>query len=278
VEIRALAAIAIVFFLAFLIWELTDKNPIVDLRVFRHRGFAASVFTLSLGYGAMFGANVLTPLWLQNYMGYTSTWAGMTTAWSGVCAVLMAPVVGVLMSKKLDPRHIVFTGLMWIAGVMFLRTVLTNDATYWQIAIPLILMGIGLPMFFVPLTALALGSVEEHETASGAGLQNFLRTMSGAVTTSLVTTIWDDKTTVAHAELSGLTDRSGSTLDLLTGSGMGHDAAVSQLNMMVQGQSVMIATNQLMFLVALAFVIAAFAIWLAPKPARAIDMAQAGGH
>jgi len=278
VEIRALAAIAVIGFLAFLAWELTDSNPVVDLRVFRHRGFTASVFTLSLGYGSMFGANVLTPLWLQSYMGYTSTWAGMTTAWSGTTAVLMAPIAGVLMARKLDPRRIVFFGLMWIAAVMLLRTYVTVDVTYWQIAIPLILMGFGLPMFFVPLTALSLGSVEEHETASGAGLQNFLRTMSGAITTSLVTTAWDDKTTTAHAELAGLADRNGDTVAALAGTGMSHDAAVSQLNNMVQGQSVMIATNQLMFVVALAFAIAACVIWLAPRPSRAIDPAQAGGH
>jgi len=276
VEIRALAAIALIGFLAFLMWELTDANPIVDLRVFRHRGFTASVFTLSLGYGSMFGANVLTPLWLQSYMGYTSTWAGMTTAWSGVCAVLVAPIAGMLMGKKLDPRRLVFAGLVWIAFVTFLRTGLSNDVTYWQIAVPLVLMGIGLPLFFVPLTALALGSVEERETASGAGLQNFLRTMSGAITTSLVTTAWDDKTTYAHAELAGLTDRNGETVRTLTGSGFSHDAAVSQINNMVQSQSVMIATNQLMMVVALAFLLAAFVIWLAPKPSRAVDMTQAG--
>jgi DHA2 family multidrug resistance protein len=278
VEIRALAAIAIVGFLAFLFWELTDDNPVVDLRVFRHRGFTASVFTLGLGYGSMFGANVLTPLWLQSYMGYTSTWAGMTTAWSGTTAVLMAPVAGLLMAKKVDPRRLVFFGLLWIAAVMLLRTYVTMDVTYWQIAIPLILMGLGLPLFFVPLTALSLGSVEEHETASGAGLQNFLRTMSGAITTSLVTTAWDDKTTTAHAELAGLADRNGDALNALSATGMSHDAAVSQLNMMTQSQSVMIATNQLMFVVALAFAVAAFVIWLAPRPSRAIDPAQAGGH
>jgi len=278
VEIRALAAIAVIGFLAFLAWELTDNNPIVDLRVFRHRGFTAAVFTLSLGYGSMFGANVLTPLWLQSYMGYTSTWAGMTTAWSGTTAVLMAPIAGMMMARKLDPRRIVFFGLMWIAAVMLLRTYVTMDVTYWQIAVPLILMGFGLPLFFVPLTALSLGSVEEHETASGAGLQNFLRTMSGAITTSLVTTAWDDKTVAAHAELAGVADRSGDTLRTLAASGMSQDAAVSQLNNLVQSQSVMIATNQLMFVVAVAFAVAACAIWLAPRPSRAIDPASAGGH
>ena len=59
---------------------------------------------------------------------------------------------------------------------------------------------------------------------------------------------------------------------------MSHDAAINQLNGMVQSQSVMIATNQLMFVVAMAFAIAAFAIWLAPRPSRAIDPAHAGGH
>ena len=277
VEIRALAAIAVIGFLAFLAWELTDDHPIVDLRVFRHRGFTAAVFTLSLGYGSMFGANVLTPLWLQSYMGYTSTWAGMTTAWSGTTAVVMAPIAGLLMARKLDPRRLVFLGLMWIAAVMLLRTYVTMDVTYWQIAIPLILMGFGLPLFFVPLTALSLGSVEERETASGAGLQNFLRTMSGAITTSLVTTAWDDKTTVAHAELAGLADRNGDVVRTLSASGMTHDAAINQLNGMVQSQSVMIATNQLMFVVAVAFAVAAFAIWLAPKPGRTVE-AGAGGH
>ena len=277
-KVCVLAGIALVGFAAFLIWELTEAHPIVDLRVFRHRGFVAAVVTLSLGYGAMFGANVLTPLWLQSYMGYTSTWAGMTTAWSGVCAVLMAPVAGFLMSKGRDPRRIVFVGLTWIAGVMLLRTTLTNDATYWQIAFPLLLMGMGLPLFFVPLTALSLGSVEERETASAAGLQNFLRTMSGAVTTSLVTTLWEDKTTYIHAELAGLADRGGDLLNSMMAAGTPLAAALAQLNALVEGQSVMIATNQVMLLVALAFALAAAVIWLAPKPARAVDMAQAGGH
>jgi DHA2 family multidrug resistance protein len=277
-EIRALAAVAVVGFLAFLIWELTDENPIVNLRIFRHRGFSASVFTLSLGYGAMFGANVLTPLWLQSYMGYTSTWAGMATAWTGACAVLVAPLAGALMARKLDPRWLIFGGLAWIGFVMVLRSGLTTAVTYWQIALPLLMMGLGLPLFFVPLTALSLGSVEEHETASAAGLQNFLRTMSGAIATSLVTTAWENDTIRAHAQLAGMADQTGDAVRTLTGGGMTPDAAVSQLNNMVDGQSAMIATNGLMLVVALAFMAAALVIWLAPRPARAVDPAQAGGH
>ena len=60
-EIRVLAITAVIGFISFLIWELTEKNPIVDLRVFRHRGFSSCMVVLALAFGAFFGLNVLTP-------------------------------------------------------------------------------------------------------------------------------------------------------------------------------------------------------------------------
>jgi len=270
-----LAVVAAVGFVAFMICELTEKHPIVDLRVFRHRGFAAGVLTIGLGFGAMFGANVLTPLWLQSYMGYTSTWAGLTTAWTGVLAVFAAPITGKLLTK-VDPRWLVFLGLAWLAGIMAWRTVATTDMTYWQIAVPLIAMGLGLPFFFVPLTTLALGSVEEHEMAAGAGLQNFVRTLSGAVATSIVTTSWDDRAAAVHADLAGSVDRFGESAHALAASGMSPGAVTEALDKLLGSQSVMLATNQIMWLVAAAFAISAFVIWVAPRPSRAVDPTQVG--
>jgi len=274
-EICALAVVAAVGFAAFLVWELTEAHPIVDLRVFRHRGFTVGVLTIALGFGAMFGANVLTPLWLQSYMGYTSTWAGLATAWTGVLAVVAAPVAGRLIAK-VDPRRLVCFGLAWLGFVMVLRTHATSQMDYWQIAVPLLMMGLGLPFFFVPVTALTLGSVEPHETAAGAGLQNFLRTLAGAIATSVVTTDWESRTSAVHADLVGSLDRAGETAQTLSGLGFGPDATRSALDQLLQGQSVMIATNQVMGLVAVAFLVSAAAIWLAPRPARAVDMTQAG--
>jgi DHA2 family multidrug resistance protein len=138
------------------------------------------------------------------------------------------------------------------------------------------LMGLGLPFFFVPLTSLSLGSVEPHETASAAGLQNFLRTLSGAFGTSVVQTLWEDRGTYNHAELSGLTDQSGQTMATLEAGGMSHDQALQYLNHMVDSQAVTIATNQVMTQTAICFAIAACVIWLAPKPTRSVSMAEAG--
>jgi MFS transporter, DHA2 family, multidrug resistance protein len=273
--ICALAVVAVIGFAAFLIWELTEKHPVVDLRVFRHRGFTASVITLSFGFGAMFAVNVLTPLWLQTYMGYTSTWAGLTTAWIGVLAVFVAPAAGKL-TGRVDPRRLIFFGLVWLGGVTLWRSVATTDMTYWQIALPLIVMGVGLPMFFVPLTALSLGSVEPEETASAAGLQNFLRTLSGAVATSVVTTVWEDDTSVQHAELVGSVDRGGDAAAAYAALGLSPDATLNALDQLLQSQSVMLATNRLMVAIALVFVAGACVIWLARRPTRTVDLSQAG--
>jgi DHA2 family multidrug resistance protein len=274
-EIRVLAVVAVVGFIAFLIWELTERHPIVNLRVFRHRGFTAAVVTISLGFGAIFGMNVLTPLWLQSYMGYTPTWAGMATAWSGVLAVCAAPIAGALMAKT-DPRRLIFFGLAWLALVTMLRTYSNTDMTYWQVSLPLLIMGIGLPFFFVPVTAIALGSVEEHEMASAAGLQNFLRTLSGAVATSVVNTSWENKTSAVHADMVGFLDSGGEAASALYAQGMSPDMVRSTLDNLLTGQSVMLATNQIMWAVAAFCAAAAFVICFAPRPQRAISMAQAG--
>ncbi|MBB6252177.1 DHA2 family efflux MFS transporter permease subunit [Nitrospirillum iridis] len=259
-EIVALAIVAAIGFCAFMIWELTEAQPIVDLRVFRHRGYATAVLTISVGFGAFFGTAVLTPLWLQSNMGYTATWAGYATAVSGISAVILAPLVAKL-SAKVDPRPLVFFGLAWMAGVTLYRCGSTSDMTYFQVSVPLLLQGIGMPFFFVPLTSLALASVEPAETASAAGLMNFLRTFSGAFATSLVNTVWEDSTTRNRAEL----------VDLLRPDVLFGDLSIGRLDQLVQAQGVMLATNQVFLGVAVALFIAALVIWLAPRPTRVAD-------
>jgi DHA2 family multidrug resistance protein len=126
------------------------------------------------------------------------------------------------------------------------------------------------------VTALGLGCVEEDETASAAGLMSFLRTLSGAIATSVVTTAWEDGSSVMHAELAGLLDATGETARTLAATGMGPDAVRESLDRLLQSQSVMLATNEMMGMVAASFLLAALVIWLAPRPTRAVDMAQAG--
>src|ERR1700693_1330374 len=202
-EICVLAIVAVIGFLSFLIWELTERYPIVDLRVFRHRGFASCMLVLALAFGAFFGINVLTPQWLQYNMGYTTTWAGLVVAWGGVLSVAFSPIAAKL-ANRVDPRLLIFIGCLWLGLDVLWRSIATSDMSYWVICIPLFFMGVGMPMYYVPLTGLAMGSVNEEATASAAGLMNFVRTLSGAFANSLVTTSWQNRSIRAHAELSNV--------------------------------------------------------------------------
>jgi DHA2 family multidrug resistance protein len=270
ITIIGLAIVAVVGFIAFLIWEFTAEHPIVDLRVFRHRGFTAAVLTISLTFAGFFAANVLTPLWLQSFMAYTATGAGMTTAWIGITAFFTAPFVAA-MSMKMDPRKLVFVGVIWIALMTLYRTVASTDMGYWDVAFPLMLLGLGMPFFFIPSTAAALASVDEAETNSAAGLMNFMRTLAGAIATSIVTSYWEDEITRNRAELVGVIDPGQITYNQLIDQGMPEPQALLVLERMVTEQSVMLATNELMLVVALMLIFSAFLIWLVPKPTRTID-------
>ena len=134
---------------------------------------------------------MLTLLWLQSFMGYKATNAGMTTAWTGVSALLVAQTVA---RSQRDPRQIVFMGVVWMGLITLWRSIATTDMSYWDIALPLMAPGPH-ALLLHSSTGIALGSVDPKEVESAAGLMSFLRTLSGAFATSIVTTAWSDQTT-----------------------------------------------------------------------------------
>lgn len=274
-KIIVLAITSSIGFITFIIWEWYEEHPIVDLKVFRHRGFSISVLTISFAFAAFFGINVLTPLWLQSLMGYTATQAGIVVAWVGVTALFAAPFVANMVSK-VDPRKLIFAGVLWLGIITFWRCITTTDMGFWEISIPLIFLGLGMPFFFIPTNGLALASVTEKEMDSAAGLMNFLRTLSGAMATSYITTVWNNKTIENHAELVAISDGDLSMRTTLESTGMTPDAVNQAIDFIINGQSIMIATNQLMSILGFTFIFAAFVIWLAPKPSRVVDPASSG--
>jgi DHA2 family multidrug resistance protein len=274
--IITLAIVAAIGFVSFLIWELTSENPIVDLKIFRHRGFVVGVIIISVTFGTYFSSVVLIPLWLQTSIGYTATWAGYASSLNGCLAVLMSPVVARL-TGKMDLRLLISFGVTWIAAVTFWRTHFTTDANFLAIAAPFLVQGFAMPFFFVPGTGLTLSSVEPQEVASAAGLSNFLRTSSAAFATSIMTTAWENTTTAKRSELVGRLHDMPAAVSALAKSGLSPDQATGQIDQIVQVQATMLATNQLFFIMMFLFLFAASIVWLAPKPKRT-GGPPAGGH
>ncbi|TPW33374.1 DHA2 family efflux MFS transporter permease subunit [Martelella alba] len=274
-EIVILAIIAAIGFASFLIWELTDDNPIVDLKIFRYRGFSAAAVTFAGGFGAFFAAIVILPLWLQQNMGYTATWAGYATGIMGILALISAPIVGKA-SETIDPRLILSVGILGLGAMTAWRMTFNSDVTFMQMAWPTLFTGPFMVMFFVPVTGLAISCVGPEEQANAAGLSNFMRTLAGAFATSLVQTGWANQARVNQTELVNAMPHANEVVAGMVASGTPYDAAVASLTRMVEHQSVLLSTLNMFGAITIVFVVAAMLPWLIPKPKGPID--TTAGH
>jgi DHA2 family multidrug resistance protein len=268
-----LAVIAAIGLVVFVAWELTERQPVVDLRVFRHRGFTIAVLSLSFAFAAFFTSAVLIPQWLQSSMGYTATYAGYVTAFTGVGAVVMSPVVSKLL-EKVDPRGLVCFGILWMGATTLLRVQWTSGSDFWTLAFPQLLQGIGVPFFFIPLTTIALGAVEPEETASAAGVMSFMRTMAGAIGTSVSTTLYYNNAVVARSEIVSKLN-SDTTITALQASGFSLDQVRGVIEQTVVPESYALAVNHVFLLSAIVFGGAAMIIWLSPRPTRVVEAGAA---
>jgi DHA2 family multidrug resistance protein len=198
--IVGLSCTSAVGFVAFLIWELTDDHPVVDLSLFANRGFTSALISLATIFGVFFGYIVLLPLWLQSFKGYTAMQAGLAIAPMGVMSLCMAPFVAMSM-QRIDPRYFATFSIFVFAFVYLWRSTMTPDAAFSDILIPQIVMGFGMSTLFLPLTALAMAEVSNAQLATASGLQNFMRTLLGAFGAAISTNYWDNGITRHHALL-----------------------------------------------------------------------------
>lgn len=256
------AIVALISLGALIIWELTDEDPVLDFSVFKSRNWLVSTVTLGLMFGLFFGNIVLTPLWLQQMMGYTATSAGLATAPMGILAVITAPIVGRLMAK-IDPRLIVSYGMAVLAISFYMRAQLNAQADYMSIAIAMFVLGAGVPACLVTLTSLAVSDLPPEKVASGSGLQNFIRIMAMAVGASLTSTYWEHATKESRADLVSVINP---TTVLTLPSGIPDESGLAMFSKMVDAQAVMLATNNFYAMATGLMLIFAAVIWLAKRP------------
>ena len=268
--------IAAIGFGAFMIWELTEKHPIVDLKIFRHRGFVAATLAMSASYGAFFASIVVIPQWLQSSLGYTATYAGYTMAFQGIFAVMMAPFVPLLM-KRIDPRIIFSFGVAWMGMTSLLRTQWSTDAGFWTLALPQLIQGIGMPMFFISVTVISVSSVLPSEIASASGLMNFARTLSGAFMAAISGTAFSNLIVTNHSALSGTLNAPDSVIAGLRARGFDPLGATSMLDGLVTQQATALAITQIFGLAAIMFFVASATVWLSPRP-KAMPQEIPSGH
>jgi DHA2 family multidrug resistance protein len=277
--IVTLAVVAVVGFAFFLVWELTDDHPVVDLRLFARRNFWTGTVSTAIAYGLFFGSVVLLPLWLQQYMGYTATDAGMVMAPVGITAMILSPVVGRTIAK-VDARKYVTFGFVVFALVMWLRAGFSTQADYRTLMIPTIVQGVGMAFFFIPLSTITLSGLPPEKIAAASGLTNFARITAGAFGTSISTTLWENRASLHHAQLAEAINNGSpatqATINNLTSSGMSMDQVLGMINQLTNQQAFTMAAVDIFFASAVLFIMLIPIVWLShPQRGAAADVGGA---
>ena len=282
-EVVVLGVVALVGLVFFLIWELTEEHPVVDLTLFTRRNFWAGALATSIGYGLFFGNVVLLPLWLQQYMGYTATQAGMVMAPVGLLAIVLSPVVGKNIGK-VDPRYFATFAFIVFALVLWMRSRFNTQADFGTIMIPTFVQGIAMAFFFIPLVTITLSGIAPERIPAASGMSNFMRITAGAFGTSIATTLWEDRAALHHAQLAESINQSSqgaaSALNGLAAAGLNPEQALAQVNRLVDQQAFMLSSSELFSISALLFLTMIPLVWLT-RPQRAgagSADAAAGAH
>ena len=269
--IVALGTVSLVGFVVFLVWELTHEHPIVDLRLFANRNFSFGVAALAGGVALFSGNVVLLPLWLQQAMGYTATWAGLVLAPVGVVAVLVSPLAGRGVERGWA-RSIAVLAFFAFAWSFWTRSLFTTQADYLTIIQPMLWQGVGGSMFFIAMSAISMSELRPNQLALAAGLSNFARISAGAFGTSITSTLWDSRTGHHRVRLVEDASRAGWSLDSvfyepLRSAGMTLEQMRAYLERLIDQQALTLSANEVFLVSALLYLLLIAPVMLA-RPAR----------
>ena len=273
-----LTIVAVVALAVFVIWELTEKDPIVNLRLFRHRNFTAGTLAMVVGYAAFFAIGLIVPLWLQRNLGYTAIWAGFATAPIGLLPILLTPFVGKY-ATRFDLRWLASFAFVVMASTSFMRSGFNLDVDFGRVAEIQVFQGLGVALFFMPVLTILLSDLEPHEIAAGSGLATFARTLGGSFSASLTTWAWNQRTTVHHALLTeSINAHDPAMQQTVTALGNGDvQRGAAVLNQMISQQAAQIGFNEIFHLLGIIFLAVIAIVWIARPPFAAKTGAPAGG-
>ncbi len=175
--------------LSFLVvYELRTQHPVVNLRAFKERTYAAGVFLMTcLGF-VLYGSLVLLPIWLQTLLGYPALQAGIALAPRGIGSFLTMPIVGIIIPKT-DARKLLALGFFTSALTMFGFARLNLNAGYWDFFWPQFVQGISLAFLFVPLTTVTMGPIPKEQLGNATSIFNLLRNLGGSFGIAASTTL-----------------------------------------------------------------------------------------
>jgi MFS transporter, DHA2 family, multidrug resistance protein len=186
--IVAFLATAVVTLVVAVIWELTRKDPVVDLTLLKERNFALAIIVFFIVFFIVFSHTLLVPLMLQNLFAYTATDAGLVLSPGALVIVVLTPLV-VMISKRVQPRWLMAFGLLVCAFASFSMTKLDLTADFNSFVIPRMVLGLGIAFLFVPLNLTAYSYLPPEKNNKASSLINLFRNLGGSFGVAFVATM-----------------------------------------------------------------------------------------
>jgi MFS transporter, DHA2 family, multidrug resistance protein len=188
--IRLLLIGAVTGFIAFLIWELRDEHPIVNLRVLKDRNLSIGALLLFLIGAILYGTTAILPLFLQNLLSYPSLQAGLVMSPRGFGAILGSIISGrVIASSRIDGRIWIGGGFGLLALSMYMFGNLTTEIAPSNVIWPVVVSGFAITSIFVPMTTFSMSTVSQENMGEATGLTSLLRNLGGSVGIATITTL-----------------------------------------------------------------------------------------
>jgi MFS transporter, DHA2 family, multidrug resistance protein len=197
-SLSIISAASLVF---VLIWEWYQKDPVIDLHLFRERTFAsANLMMFMLGF-ALLGSTLLLPLMMQTLLGYTAERAGMALSPGGFTIMLLMPLVGFMLGRY-DARRLMVFGLITLSFSLFHMTRFDLNVDFRTIVFARMIQSAGLAFLFVPINTAAYAFLPREKNNAASGLMNLARNIGGSVGISVVTTMLARRGQYHQAQLS----------------------------------------------------------------------------
>jgi DHA2 family multidrug resistance protein len=181
--IMVLGAVAAISLITFIVHELEHPNPVVDLRVFKNRSYAAGTglnFLLGL---AVFGASYLFSLYCGAVMHYAALDIGRIFLLAGLSQIFLMPLLG-KMANRIDPRYLLVFGVVTTTLSQWIAAHLTPDAGFYDLVWPNLVRSLGLVFVFIPVSIAALSNLPIEQRGNATGLFNLTRELGGSLGTA----------------------------------------------------------------------------------------------
>jgi DHA2 family multidrug resistance protein len=260
--ILTFAIVAVSAIIVAVFWEYYQKDPIVDVRMFKNRNFTISfVMMVMLGL-ALFGTTVLIPQYLQTLLGYTAEQAGMALSPGGIAVMLLMPLVGFLVTHY-DARWLIALGFLACCIALFHMTELNLGISFAEAVRLRIYQAAGIAFLFVPINTLSYVGVPRSKNNQVSGMVNLARNMGGSVGISIVETLLAQRSQKHQSDLvshltntnQAFTSRIEGIAHAMTGAGYSAADATQRAYGMIYGrvqqQAAALAYNDVIFIFAI---------------------------